>query len=154
MDAARRLQTAVKETVEIAVNHLFPQVKQLVAEEILRQFEPPLTGLRGPTGTKGKGKGTRSSVAPKVSRKIAAKKAVKTKAARASKMKGRKLTKKQMQCRHPGCTKRSMGPKYSFRCETHPINGRPNLTVLKGGAGNGKSSKVASVQPKGAKKAA
>lgn len=67
-------------------------------------------------------------------------------------VKARKLSSKQMQCRHPGCTKRSMGPRYSFMCKRHedkkPI-GRPNLKVLKGGAsstsnglGHGKASKA------------
>ena len=73
-------------------------------------------------------------------------------------MKGRKLSAKQMQCRHPGCGKRSMGPKYSFMCKRHegekPVVGRPNLTVIRGGAnGNGKSSKVSPKAPP-AKKAA
>lgn len=134
MDAARKLQEAVRETVELAVNHLFPQVKNLVAQEIIRQFEPPLKGLRpGPKA--------RSTPSKKIGKKTAKKVAKKSKA--------RKLSTKQMQCRHPGCTKRSMGPRYSFMCKRHegekPVSGRPNLTVLKGGAnGNGKSSKVAS----------
>lgn len=149
MDAARRLQTAVKETVEIAVSHLFPKVKQLVAEEILRQFEPPLTGLRGP----------KTRATPSRKKKVSAPRKIhRTKKA----AKSRKLSNKQMECRHPGCDKRSMGPKYSFLCKKHEHDKptqRPNLKVLKGGAngagsnglGLGKASKA---PPKAAKKAA
>lgn len=30
----------------------------------------------------------------------------------------------QMQCRHPGCTSRSRGPRFGYRCAAHAIPGK------------------------------
>jgi len=136
MDTAMKLQTAVTETVEMAVHHLFPKVKELVAQEILKQFDLPLKPLRGPSGSRP----LKRKTAP-ASKKIAKKKTI------AAKRTGKKLTRAQMQCRHPKCTKRSMGPKYSFRCKDHPINEgkteKPNLRIMRGGLADKGKPKIA-----------
>jgi hypothetical protein len=87
--------------------------------------------------------GLRGTRTPSSKKTVAKKKITKAKA------KKRKLSSKQMECRVPGCHKRSMGPRYSFKCKKHEnTEVRPNLTVLKGGNnGNGKSSKVAPKAP-------
>lgn len=132
MDTAMKLQTAVTETVEMAVHHLFPKVKELVAQEILKQFDLPLKPLRGPNKPRQK-----TAPASKAKKKTIA-------AKRVSKSKGKKLTRAQMQCRHPKCTKRSMGPKYSFRCKDHPLTTeKPNLRVMKGGLADKGKPKIA-----------
>jgi hypothetical protein len=87
--------------------------------------------LRGPAPTK-----KTSASRPKVKAKkktVAAKKTV------------RKLTKKQMQCKHPsGCEERSLGPRWHFLCRGHqPKAGRPNLRVVKAPPSDKAKGKIA-----------
>jgi hypothetical protein len=102
MDPAQQLQIAVKEAVELAVSHLYPKIKSLVAAEITRLFTQPHIQL---------------TLTGKVKRQ---------------------LTATQMRCRYPGCKKRSQGPKFHYRCASHPADAiilgvRPNLRIIKGG---------------------
>ena len=106
MDTARMLREAVKETCELAVRSLLPKIREAVATEILRHFET--------TGFVAKPRPVERAK-PKPKRRM--------------------LSDATMRCRHPGCTRRSRGPKYSFTCVKHPIELKspPNLRVIRGG---------------------
>lgn len=145
MDAAKQLRSTVEETVTMAVEFLFPKVRELVARQILSQFEEKFGLPQTLTLTKKKVRRKTKTKAKK------AKPSKTKKAAPVAKTARRKhLTKKQMQCKHPsGCEERSKGPRYGYLCAGHQprANTRPNLRVVP----HSPSSKI---KEKGARKAA
>lgn len=132
MDAAKELQATVKETIAMAVQHLFPKVRELVARQILSQFEDqfglPTTKLKTPR----RAKAVRKAKPRRKPTKAKAK--AKAKAKVVAKPKRKHLTKAQMQCKHPsGCEDRSKGPRYGYLCAKHQPktnSTRPNLRVV------------------------
>lgn len=137
MDPAKELRSMVQDTITQAVIQLFPKVRELVARQILSQFEEKF-GLPQLITTKHVTKTIRV-------RRAKLKKKRKPVAAKTAK-KPRKLTAAQMRCKHDGCSKRSKGPRYGYLCETHqPKPGaRPNLRIVP----NSPSTKIKEKAPR------